>query len=74
MINQRAFGNNIGIPMGGILNCIPRDVAGLPHITKEPTCCGRCGAFINPFSKVGRQAIVSHTLTTFCALLGMCVP
>ncbi|GMH33540.1 hypothetical protein BSKO_01374 [Bryopsis sp. KO-2023] len=56
VINQRAFGNNVGIPMGGILNCIPQEEAKLPQLNKPPICCVRCGAFINPFCRVEVQA------------------
>lgn len=53
MINQKAFANGLGIPMGAVVNLLPSEEGeDIARLEQEPVCCHRCGAFVNPFCTV----------------------
>ncbi|CAD7703524.1 unnamed protein product [Ostreobium quekettii] len=52
IINQKAFANNLGIPVGAVVNCMPPSATNFPLLRQSPVCCSRCGAYINPYCRV----------------------
>lgn len=53
VVNQRAFANTCGVPIGAHLDLQPSTALRLPQIPRAPVRCSSCSGFLNPYCKAG---------------------
>ncbi|GAX77710.1 hypothetical protein CEUSTIGMA_g5153.t1 [Chlamydomonas eustigma] len=51
VVNQSAFANNNGLPIGALVDFKPPASLQLPQISRQPARCRACAAYINPYCK-----------------------
>lgn len=57
VVNQRAWMNNCGVPLGAHVDFIPSAQLNLPQITRLPVRCKGCTGFMNVYCKVSCTAL-----------------